>query len=310
MRAGAFACAVAPLKFSALAKPINLPVLWQRCDRFATAPLQLRQMAHPLREMKAQSGDDCVDPSPTLSAPALMIALGACRARWGLRLRAHGTGDSGSSNRGERGSVMEFKKFVPACVGAALSLAVAAFGSGASAADMQRSRPHRPGTGVRAGRSRLRRSFVQERLHHAARSSGDQHRSRPRRLWAVYVLDVYKDKNGFINNVSFYGGVWNDLWSQRGNPTAGSWNEFDWFVGISVKFAKDWKFGVEYIEFIQSAGELADQRNFEFQPRLRGTTTAEILGSRFNPYVKLFYAASGSSTVVTGARRAIPSTWR
>jgi hypothetical protein len=31
---------------------------------------------------------------------------------------------------------MEFKKFVPACVGAALSLAVAAFGSGASAADM------------------------------------------------------------------------------------------------------------------------------------------------------------------------------
>jgi len=50
--------------------------------------------------MEAQSGDDCVDPSPTLSAPALMIALGTCRARWGLRLRAHGTGDSGSSNRG------------------------------------------------------------------------------------------------------------------------------------------------------------------------------------------------------------------
>src|SRR6476646_845824 len=110
MRAGAFACAVAPLKFSALAKPMNLPVLWQRCDRFATAPLQLRQMAHPLREMKAQSGDDCVDPSPTLSAPALMIALGTCRARWGLRLRAHGTGDRGSRNRGERGSVMEIQE--------------------------------------------------------------------------------------------------------------------------------------------------------------------------------------------------------
>jgi len=100
MRAGAFACAVAPLKFSALLKPMNLPALWQRCDRFATAPLQPRQMAHPLREMEAQSGDDCVDPSPTLSAPALMIALGTCRARWGLRLRAHRTGDSGSSNRG------------------------------------------------------------------------------------------------------------------------------------------------------------------------------------------------------------------
>jgi hypothetical protein len=31
---------------------------------------------------------------------------------------------------------MEFEKFVPACVGAALSLAVAAFGSRASAANM------------------------------------------------------------------------------------------------------------------------------------------------------------------------------
>jgi len=100
MRAVAFARPIAPHKFSAPAKPMNLRVVWQRCDRFATAPLQPRQMAHPLREMKVQSGDDCVDPSPTLSAPALMIALGTCRARWGLRLRAHRTGDSGSSNRG------------------------------------------------------------------------------------------------------------------------------------------------------------------------------------------------------------------
>src|SRR3954447_14644807 len=129
MRAVAFARAVAPLKFSALSKPMNLPALWQRCDRFATTPSQPRQMAHPLREMKAQSGDDCVGPSPTLSAPALMIALCAWRARWGLPLRAHGTGDSGSSNRAERGSIMQFKKFLPACVGAALSLAVAACGS-------------------------------------------------------------------------------------------------------------------------------------------------------------------------------------
>ena len=47
-------------------------------------------------------------------------------------MRAHGTGDSASSNRGERGSVMEFKKFVPACVGAALSLTFFGFMHGES----------------------------------------------------------------------------------------------------------------------------------------------------------------------------------
>src|SRR4051795_6702725 len=117
MRAVAFARVVAPHKFSALAKPMNLHVLWRRCDRFATAPLPVRQMAHPLRECKAQSGDDCVDPSPTLSAPALMIALGPGRARWGLRLRAHRTGESGSSNRGERGMSWNSESLCPPALG-------------------------------------------------------------------------------------------------------------------------------------------------------------------------------------------------
>src|SRR3979409_2303443 len=136
MRAVAFARAVAPLKFSALSKPMNLRVLWQRCDRFATAPLQPRQMAHPLREMKAQSGERLRRSIADVVGTGSDDRAWHCRARWGLRLRAYGTGDSGSSNRGERGIVMEFKKFVPACVGAALSPAVAAFGAGASAADM------------------------------------------------------------------------------------------------------------------------------------------------------------------------------
>src|SRR5215472_15755699 len=45
------------------------------------------------------------------------------------------------------------------------------------------------------------------------------------------ALDLYKDKNGFINKVSFVGGTWNDLWSEQHNPSVGAWNEFDWFIG-------------------------------------------------------------------------------
>ena len=58
------------------------------------------------------------------------------------------------------------------------------------------------------------------------------------------ALDLYKDKGGFINSVSVYGYVWNDLWSEQNHNRVGSWNEFDWAVGMTVKFAQNWKFGV------------------------------------------------------------------
>ena len=37
-------------------------------------------------------------------------------------------------------------------------------------------------------------------------------------ILAGLVLDVYKDKAGFINDISFVGGVWNDLWSDQHDP--------------------------------------------------------------------------------------------
>ncbi len=115
--------------------------------------------------------------------------------------------------------------------------------------------------------------------------------------------DVYKSKTGFINSVSVYGYVWNDLWSEQRptNHTVGSWNEFDWAVGMTVKFAQNWKFGVEYVEFLSPPGNFSIERNIEFT--LAYDDSSWWGGGPFtlNPYVKLFYAvSSGSSTVVTG----------
>ena len=115
--------------------------------------------------------------------------------------------------------------------------------------------------------------------------------------------DVYKSKTGFINTVSVYGYVWNDLWSEQKptNKTVGSWNEFDWAVGMTVKFAQNWKFGVEYVEFLSPPGNFSIERNIEFT--LAYDDSGWWGGGPFtlNPYVKLFYAvSSGSSTVVTG----------
>ena len=123
-------------------------------------------------------------------------------------------------------------------------------------------------------------------------------------ILAGLSADVYKSKTGFINVVSVYGYVWNDLWSEQKplpNKNVGSWNEFDWAVGMTVKFAQNWKFGVEYVEFLSPPGNFGIERNIEFT--LAYDDSGWWGGGPFtlNPYVKLFYAvSSGSSTVVTG----------
>lgn len=120
-------------------------------------------------------------------------------------------------------------------------------------------------------------------------------------ILAGISADVYKSKTGFINSVSVYSYVWNDLWSKQSHPNVGSWNEFDWAVGMTVKFAQNWKFGVEYVEFLSPPGNFSIERNIEFT--LAYDDSSWWGGGPFtlNPYVKLFYAvSSGSSTVVVG----------
>jgi hypothetical protein len=116
-------------------------------------------------------------------------------------------------------------------------------------------------------------------------------------------LDIYKDKNGLINDFSIYGGMWNDLWSKQNDPHVGSWNEFDWFIGANVVFAQNWKIGVQYIEFLPPAHDLITsfpsiERNVEFSLSYNDAWLGWPIS--FHPYAKLFYAASGPSTVVLG----------
>ncbi len=113
------------------------------------------------------------------------------------------------------------------------------------------------------------------------------------------VFDAYKDKAGFINDISFTGGIWNDFWSEQHNPVVDSWNEYDWFVSTSVKFAQDWTGGVQYIEFISPPHSFPGiEKNIEFSLAYDDSKWNMVLP--LHPYVKLFYAASGPSTVVEG----------
>ena len=79
----------------------------------------------------------------------------------------------------------------------------------------------------------------------------------------------------------------------------GSWNEFDWFVGFGVGFAQYWKVGRQYIVFLSPPGAFRQERNLELAVSF---DDGALTGSAFsvNPYVKVFYAISGDSTVVVG----------
>lgn len=97
--------------------------------------------------------------------------------------------------------------------------------------------------------------------------------------------------------VSVNFGIWNDLWTEQGNPHVGSWNELDWFVGTEITRG-DFKFRAQFIEFVSPPGNFKPENNAEF------TLFYDDKGKcvTFNPYVRLFWAISGDSTVVVGRR--------
>src|ERR1700722_11781555 len=117
------------------------------------------------------------------------------------------------------------------------------------------------------------------------------------------AMDLYKDKAGFINDISVNGGASSDLWSEQDDPPVDSWNELDGWVGINVTFAQTGAFGAQYIEFIPPAADLATsfpaiEHNMEFS--LAYDDTGWGFPIPIHPYVKLFYELQGPSTVVLG----------
>jgi hypothetical protein len=206
---------------------------------------------------------------------------------------------------------MNSRKFAAACVGAALSLAVASFG--ASAADYTPMKPLQPPPAPPPPLD----------IHGFFDVTFANDYMTPRGLLVTntglttqivngLTFSLYKDQNTWINSFSVTAGTFNDLWSKQNSVTGlasattpgqfdavGSWNEFDWWVSADWTVARYWKIGVTYITFLSPPGNFRQERNVE--PYIRfddGALTGWAF--TFNPYVKLFYAISGGSTVVTG----------
>jgi hypothetical protein len=259
--------------------------------------------------MRVQSGDDCVDPTPTVSVIGSAVVP---RDAWGLCVFAHQIGRADRATGVERGSVMTFKTVAAACVGAALSLAIASFGSVAQAADMTAWKPAAPPPPAPPLDIHGFFDVTFANDYMTPRGLLVTNTGLTTQIVNGLTFSLYKDQNSWINSFSVTVGTFNDLWSKQNSVTGGasavtpgafdavgSWNEFDWWVSADWTMGTYWKAGVTYITFISPPGNFQQERNVE--PYLRFDDGA-LTGSAFtfNPYVKLFYAIAGSSTVVVG----------
>lgn len=113
-----------------------------------------------------------------------------------------------------------------------------------------------------------------------------------------FIFDVYKNPKIGIDNLSFFIGAWNDIWAGQDDPNVDAWNELDWFIGGNIKFFKRWKFNAMYVEFLSPPGHFKAEQNAEFTLFYEDGETESLF--KVNPYLRLFWAISGDSTVVVG----------
>ena len=113
------------------------------------------------------------------------------------------------------------------------------------------------------------------------------------------VLDFPLDQKATFTDFSLSAGTWMD-WNPGYDAARNKevFNEFDWFVGVGTKVGKDWKLGAQYVEFISPQQAFKTEKNIELSVAF--DDGAYLKPISIQPYVKLFYAISGDSTVVLG----------
>ncbi len=117
----------------------------------------------------------------------------------------------------------------------------------------------------------------------------------------LFELNLYKSSCDFINDVTINGGIWNDIWTGQNNPYVGVWNEMDWFAGFDIAFLKNWKFRTEFIQLLSPPHNFKPENNLEFT-LYYDDTAKYIYPISFHPYLRVWYAISGDSNVITGRR--------
>jgi hypothetical protein len=106
---------------------------------------------------------------------------------------------------------------------------------------------------------------------------------------------------GFLKNFTLVGGVWNSITTNQHDEAVGSWNEMDFFFSMSADIAPQVNATLTYGAWSFPQSTLAKPET-EHNIDLKVTYADKWFGPDFslNPYIDIFWAVAGSSTVVLG----------
>src|SRR4051794_38916902 len=126
-------------------------------------------------------------------------------------------------------------------------------------------------------------------------------------VWQPVVGLIFPLGNPFgedsaVKNLAVIAGIWNSVNSAQGDPQVGPWNEMDVFVSLSADVAEKFNLTLTYgaWNFPQSTpNKPSTEHNLDLKIVYNDS---DLFGGGFplKPYVDIFYAISGSSTVVLG----------
>lgn len=107
---------------------------------------------------------------------------------------------------------------------------------------------------------------------------------------------------GPIKNLAFVGGIWNSVNTHQQDPYVGAWNEMDVFASLSGTVANNFSLTLTYSPWNSPSHAFHTEHNMDLKIGYDDSKAWGNSGFSLNPYVDLWWAIGGDSTVILGRR--------
>lgn len=109
--------------------------------------------------------------------------------------------------------------------------------------------------------------------------------------------DLYSSGSSYLKDVSLTTGVWSSIHSHQSGADPGHWNEFDPILGLTFKFAGNWKLDTTFTQFDSMVDSYPTSTHFEAKVSYDDSS---LWGGKFslNPYAAFWQELEDKATVV------------
>ena len=108
--------------------------------------------------------------------------------------------------------------------------------------------------------------------------------------------DLYSSESNYLKNLSLTTGVWSSIHSEKSGADPGHWNEYDPILGLTFKFAGNWKLDTTVTQFESMVDSYPTSTHFEAKLSF---DDSKYLGKfALNPYVAFWQELDEKATVV------------